>query len=450
MDRTRELGESNIGSLMLKYFIPAFIGVFVNALYNIVDRIFIGRGIGSLALSGISVIFPVMLIMMAFGLLIGIGTSVLVSINMGRKDMNKAEHVIGNSLVLMIIASGLITLIGFLIKDPMMKMFGATAETVDFANEYLNIILFGVVFQVVGFSLNNVIRSEGNARIAMYSMLISAGTNIILDPIFIFWLDMGVKGAAYATVISMMVLSAWVLLHFRSNRSVLKIRSKYFKLDAGIINEILAIGMAPFFMQIANSVVQGLINTKLIRFGGDLAVGAMGIINSVLTMIVMAIVAINMASQPIIGFNFGANAHMRVKDTLRISMIAATLISIVSFALVQAIPDTIVRFFNAEDPELLVIGRQGLRMGLFALPFVGFQVVVGNFFQSVGKAKIATLLTLLRQVIILIPLLFILPNFFDLNGIWVAMPISDTCSALIVTYFISREWRQLSVATSNV
>ncbi|WP_423127946.1 MATE family efflux transporter [Gaoshiqia sp. Z1-71] len=449
MERTRELGESNVGSLMLKYFIPAFIGVFVNALYNIVDRIFIGQGIGSLALSGISVIFPVMLIMMAFGLLIGIGTSVLVSINMGRKDMNKAEHVIGNSLVLMIIASGLITLIGFLIKDPMMKMFGATAETVDFANEYLNIILFGVVFQVVGFSLNNVIRSEGNARIAMYSMLISAGTNIILDPIFIFWLDMGVKGAAYATVISMMVLSAWVLLHFRSDRSVLKIRSKYFKLDTGIINEILAIGMAPFFMQIANSVVQGLINTKLIRFGGDLAVGAMGIINSVLTMIVMAIVAINMASQPIIGFNFGANAPGRVKDALRISMIAATLISIVSFALVQAIPDAIVRFFNAEDPELLVIGRQGLRLGLFALPFVGFQVVVGNFFQSVGKAKIATLLTLLRQVIILIPLLFILPNFFDLNGIWVAMPISDTCSALIVTYFISREWRQLSLATSH-
>ncbi|MGD9931018.1 MAG: MATE family efflux transporter [Mangrovibacterium sp.] len=444
MDRTKELGESAVARLMLKYFIPAFIGVLVNALYNIVDRIFIGQGVGALALSGISVIFPVMLIMMAFGMLIGIGASVLVSINMGRRDMAKAEHVLGNSFMLMIAASGLITLIGFLIKGPMLAMFGATPETVGFANDYLDIILVGVIFQVVGFSLNNVIRSEGNARIAMYSMLISAGTNIVLDPIFIFWLDMGVKGAAYATVISMMVLSVWVLLHFRSNRSVVKIRTQYFKLDLQIIKEILAIGMAPFFMQIANSVVQGLINTKLIRFGGDLAVGAMGIVNSVLTLIVMTIVAINMASQPIIGFNYGANQYARVKEVLRISMVAATLISIAFFAGVQAAPSLIVRSFNAEDPELLAIGSQGLRLGLLALPLVGFQVVAGNFFQSVGKAKIATLLTLLRQVIVLIPLLYVLPNFFELNGIWMAMPISDACSAMIVTYFMSREWRKLS------
>ncbi len=447
MDKTKELGETNISRLMLKYFIPSFIGVFVNALYNIVDRIFIGQGVGAIALSGISAIFPVMLIMMAFGMLIGIGASVLVSINMGRRDMNKAEHVLGNSFILMIAVSALITLIGFLIKGPMLRMFGTTAETFEYANDYLNIILVGAVFQVVGFSLNNVIRSEGNARIAMYSMLISAGTNIVLDPIFIFGFGMGVKGAAYATVISMMVLTVWVLLHFRSNRSVVKIKPQYFKLDIQIVKEILAIGMAPFFMQIANSVVQGLINTKLIRFGGDLAVGAMGIVNSVLTLIVMSVVAINMASQPIIGFNYGANDHKRVKDTLRIAMIAATIISVGAFTFVQAMPDLIVRFFNAKDPELLEIGRQGLRMGLFALPIIGFQVVVGNFFQSVGKAKIATLLTLLRQVIILIPLLFILPTFYDLDGIWISMPISDFCSALIVAFFITREWGKLSQAT---
>ena len=443
MDKTKELSEGNISRLMVKYFIPAFIGVVVNALYNIVDRIFIGQGVSAIALSAVSVIFPVMLIMMAFGMLIGIGAGVLVSINMGKKDLDRAERVLGNSIILMILASVLISLIGFLIKMPMLRMFGATPETIDYANDYLNIILVGVIFQVVGFSLNNVIRSEGNAKIAMYSMLLSAGLNIVLDPIFIFVFDLGVKGAAYATVISMIALTIWVLLHFRSDRSVVKIRPQYFKLDARIVKEILAIGMAPFFMQTANSAVQALINTKLIHFGGDLAVGAMGIINSVITLIVMSIVAINMASQPIIGFNYGAKATHRVKETLRLAMIAATIVSIGAFVIVQAIPDTIVRLFNDSDPQLLSLGRQGLRLGMLALPLVGFQVVVGNFFQSVGKAKIATLLTLLRQVIVLIPLLFILPNFLELDGIWISMPISDTCSALIVTYFITKEWKQI-------
>ncbi len=428
---------------MLKYFIPAFIGVFVNALYNIVDRIFIGQGVGAMALSGVSVIFPVMLVMIAFGMLIGIGASVLVSINMGRKDKDKAERVLGNSLVLMIVVSVLITVIGFLIKGPMLDLFGATPETIAYANDYLDIILLGVIFQVVGFSLNNVIRSEGNARIAMYSMLISAGTNIVLDPIFIFGLGLGVKGAAYATVISMMVLAGWVLLHFQSNKSVVKIKRKYLKLEPSVIKEILVIGMAPFFMQIANSVVQGLINTKLISFGGDLAVGAMGIVNSVATMIIMSVVAINMASQPIIGFNYGARDSNRVREALRIAMISATVISVLAFGLVQGFPKVIVQFFNAEDPALLEIGKQGLRLGLLALPIVGFQVVAGNFFQSIGKAKIATLLTLLRQVIVLIPLLYVLPDFFELNGIWVAMPISDACSAMIVVFFLRREWVRL-------
>ena len=443
MDKTKELGEGHIPRLMLKYFVPAFIGVFVNALYNIVDRIFIGQGVSAVALSAVSVIFPVMLIVMAFGMLIGIGAGVLVSINMGRRDVDRAEKVLGNSFILMLLVSGVITLIGFAIKMPMLKMFGATPETITYANDYLNIILVGAVFQVVGFSLNNIIRSEGNARIAMYSMLLSAGLNLILDPIFIFGLGLGVKGAAYATVVSMIALSAWVLVHFYSKRSVVKLQSKYFRLDPVIVKEIVAIGMAPFFMQTANSAVQALINTKLIQFGGDLAVGAMGIVNSVVTLIIMSIVAINMATQPIIGFNYGANAGFRVKETLRLAMIAATFISISSFVLILAIPDAIVRLFNASDPNLLALGKEGLTLSLLALPLVGFQVVVGNFYQSVGKAQIATLLTLLRQVIVLIPLLFILPRYWELTGIWLAMPIADTCSAIIVVFFISKEWKRL-------
>lgn len=446
IEKTKELAELNIARLMLKFFIPAFIGVFVNALYNIVDRIFIGQGVGSMALSGISVIFPVMLIVMGFGMLIGIGAGVLVSINMGKRDMNRAEKVLGSSFLLMLLVSVVITIIGYSVKGPMLRSFGATAETIQYANDYLDIILAGVVFQVVGFSLNNIIRAEGNARIAMYSMLISAGTNLILDPIFIFGFGMGVKGAAYATVISMMVLTVWVLIHFLSSKSVVKLKAENIRFDSKILFEIMAIGMAPFVMQIANSFVQGLLNTKLIAFGGDLAVGAMGIVNSVATMIVMAIVAINMATQPIISFNYGAKSFSRVKETLRIAMISATVISVLAFIMVETIPDSIVKLFNSTDPGLLGFGRDGLRLAMLALPFVGFQVVAGNFFQSMGNAKIAVLLTLLRQVIILIPLLFILPNYFGLNGIWISMPISDFCSAIIVAFFLVNQWKKLGTA----
>jgi putative MATE family efflux protein len=445
-EKTKELAELNVAKLMLKFFIPAFIGVFVNALYNIVDRIFIGQGVGSLALSGISVTFPIMLIVMGFGMLIGIGAGVLVSINMGKHDMNKAEKVLGSSFLLMLLVSVVITVIGFSIKGPMLRSFGATAETIKYANDYLNIILAGTVFQVVGFSLNNIIRAEGNARIAMFSMIISAGTNMVLNPIFIFGFGWGVKGSAYATVISMMVLTVWVLLHFRSSKAVVKLKSENIRFDTKILFEILAIGMAPFFMQIAASFVQGLINTKLIAFGGDLAVGAMGIVNSVATMIVMSIVAINMATQPIISFNYGANSFSRVKETLRIGIISATVISVLAFILVETIPGTIVKLFNSSDKGLLDIGREGLRLGLLALPFIGFQVVAGNFFQSMGNAKIAVLLTLLRQVIILIPLLFILPNHFGLHGIWMSMPISDFCSSIIVVFFLVNHWKKLNTA----
>lgn len=443
-EKTKELASLPIPRLMLNYFIPAFIGVFLNALYNIVDRIFIGQGVGSMALSGVSATFPIMLIVMGFGMLIGIGAGVLVSINLGKHDMKKAEQVLGSSLLLMIMVAVLITIIGFAIKNPLLHSFGATPQTIEYANDYLDIILAGTIFQVVGFSLNNIIRGEGNARIAMYSMIISAGTNIILNPIFIFGFHMGVKGSALATVISMILLTIWVLVHFTSSRSVVRLKPENIRFDRKILLEIIAIGMAPFFMQIANSFVQGLLNTKLIAFGGDLAVGAMGIVNSVLTLIVMAIVAINMASQPIISFNYGAKSFSRVKETLRLAIISATIISILAFICVETLPHSIVRLFNSADSGLLSYGVEGLRLALMALPIIGFQVVTGNFFQSVGNAKVAVLLTLLRQVIILIPLIFILPNYFGLKGIWMAMPISDLCAAVIVVFFLISHWRKLS------
>lgn len=450
MKNIEELEKANVGRLMLKYFVPAFIGVFVNALYNIVDRIFIGQGVGAEALSGISVIFPVMLIMMGFGMLIGIGTGVLVSINLGRKNIEMAEKTIGTGFSLMFTVSVAVMFITYLLKEPILHSFGSTPETFQYANDYLNIILAGTPFMVIGFSLNNVIRSEGNARIAMISMILSSITNVVLDYIFIFKLNMGVKGAAYATIISMFVLMVWVLVHFRGKRSVVKLRKKNIGIDWKILKEIVAIGMAPFAMQIAGSFVHGLLNKKLIAFGSDLAVGAMGIINSVLTIFIMAIVAINMATQPIIGFNYGAKSIKRVKDAVRISLIASTLIAVFAFAVIQAMPGLIVKLFNNDSQVLYDISVNGIRLVILALPIVGFQVVASNFFQSVGKAKLAMFATLFRQVIMLIPLIYIFPGFWGINGIWLAFPVADSMSAIAVSIMLIREWNRLNLLENEV
>ncbi len=442
----RELEFERIPKLLWKYFLPAFAGVIINSLYNIVDRIFIGHGVGAMALSGLSAVFPIMVIMMAFGMLIGMGAGVRVSLNLGKKDFKRAEKVLGNAFVLMVIVALLIMIIGFLIKDPLLRFFGVNAKTFDYANEYLNIILLGSVFNIVGYSLNNLIRSEGSAKVAMVSMLISAGLNLILDPIFIFLLDMGVAGAAYATILSQLALCIWVIIHFRSTRSVIRLRMCNFILKRDIIWYILTVGFAPFSMQMASSLVFGTFNVQLVKYGGDLAVGAMGVIMSVAMLLVMTIIAINMAAQPVIGFNFGAKNYSRVRQTLVISLIFATIISVIGFTVSELFPRTIIKAFNNDSVELLEIGTRGLRLFLLALPLVGFQIITGNYFQSTGKAGLAALLSLLRQVIVLLPVLMLLPRYIGLDGIWLAGPIADTISAVITSVFLFRELKRLNKA----
>jgi putative MATE family efflux protein len=441
--KSNELGEHDVGKLIWRFFWPSFIGVTVNALYNIVDRIFIGRGVGALALSGLSVVFPVMILVAAFGMLIGIGAGVRISINLGKKDIHNAERVLGNGFILMIMVGLLVTVIGFIIKTPMLRSFGASEQTIGYAQDYLNIILLGSLFQVVGFSLNNIIRSEGNPRIAMVSMIICAGINVLLNPLFIFGLGMGVKGSAIATVISQFILMIWVISHFFSRRSILRLKIGNMKLDPAIIWQILTIGMAPFAMQIAGSLVQVTYNTQLIRFGEDVAVGAMGIINSVSVLVVMAIVSINMATQPVIGYNYGAGNYSRVRKAWKIGITAGTVISIVAFILVELFPGYIILLFNHDDPRLYTIGIHGIRIFMLMLPVVGWQIINSNYFQSIGKAGISLFLTLLRQVIFLIPLLTFLPSMYGITGIWMASPISDLISAGVVYLFFNSEWKKL-------
>ncbi|TKG96526.1 MATE family efflux transporter [Puteibacter caeruleilacunae] len=440
---TRELASESIGRLMWKYFVPAFVGVIANSLYNIVDRIFIGQGVGASALSGVSVIFPIMIIIIGFGMMLGIGSSVLISIHLGKKEHKTAEEILGSAVSLIIISSVALSIIGLVFKDPILSIFGATEETFQYARQYLNIILIGIVFQELGFSLNGMIRSEGNAKVAMYSMLISAGTNVVLDALFIFVFDWGVQGAAWATVISMFVMTVWGIRHYRSRKSVIKLYKKNLKVEMKYTKLIVAAGMAPFLMQIASSFVQAIFNVKLIKFGGDVAVGAMGVIMSFAMLVFMSIVALNMASQPIIGYNYGAKAFDRVLETLKKGVLFASLMAVAGWLIIELFPETIIRMFS-NDQTLLDIGVPGLQMFMLALPVIGFQIIASNYFQSIGKAKIAAILTLLRQVVVLIPVLLLLPGVIGLKGIWLSAPIADVGSAIITSIFLIKEWKKLN------
>ena len=434
------LGEEKISKLLMEFSIPAIIGMVVNTLYNIVDRMYIGniKDIGGLALTGVGITMPIMTIIMAFGMLIGIGTSARISLKLGEHKREEAEKHLGNAFTLIIIASVLITIIGLVFMHKILGLFGASADTEVYAREYMQIIFFGTIFNMLSFGLNHSIRSDGSPKVAMLSMLIGAGTNIILDPIFIFVFGMGVRGAAIATVISQVVSTIWILYYFTKGKSNLKIKREYLSLDKAIVLSIFSIGVSPFSMQIAQSIVQVLANNALKTYGGDLAIGAMTIINSVAMIFMMPIFGLNQGSQPIIGYNYGAEKYKRVKQAVKSATIVATIIVSIGWIITQAAPHLLISIFN-RDEQLVGIASTGMRIFLFMLPVVGAQVISSNYFQSIGKAKISMFLSLLRQVILLIPCLIILPKIFGLTGVWLAGAVADGLSSLItlIIFFMS-------------
>lgn len=447
MSRVNKLGEESVGVLLFKFSLPAIVGMIVNAFYNIVDRAFIGRVVGALAISGLSITFPIVIINMAFGMLIGIGAGANVSIKLGEKNNIDAEKILGNAFALIIIVSLFVTLMGFLFMEPLLKSFGASENILIYAKEYISIILLGVILQNIGFGLNNIIRAEGNPKIAMFTMLIGGILNIFLDYLFIYIFNWGIKGAAFATIISQGVNTIWVLSYFVGENSTLRLKLSNLKLKKSIILSIIAIGMSPFVMQIASSAVTIILNKQLAIYGGDLAIGAMGIINSIAMFILMPIFGINQGSQPIIGYNYGSKAYIRVKEALLYASMAATTIAITGFLCVELIPTKLIGFFNKSSIELTEISVTGVRTYLMMLPIIGFQIVSTNYFQAVGKAKISMFLSLSRQVIVLIPLLLILPSFLKLKGIWISAPISDLISSILTAVFILKEMKKLNNST---
>jgi putative MATE family efflux protein len=438
---SKQLATENIGKLIWQYSIPAIIGTVVMALYNIVDRIFIGQGVGPLAISGLALTFPFMILLMAFGMLIGAGSASRISITLGENNNDKAEKILGNAFTLTFIISGTVIVISYIFMHDLLRLFGGTQKTIQYAEDFMKIIIPGGILSALNYGFNNIMRASGYPRKAMYTMIICAVLNAILAPIFIFGFHWGIQGAAIATNISYLVGTIWVLAHFIDKKSNIRFYRKNFRLEKDIVKSIISIGMSPFSMQLATCFVIILVNTTLIKHGGDLAIGAFGIVNSLNTLIVMIIIGLNQGTQPIVGYNFGAKSYSRMFKTLKYSAIIGTGITCFGFIIGTFFPMFVVSFFT-RDAALQAIAAKALRISVFMFPIVGSQIVVTNFFQSIGKAKISIFLSLTRQFLFLIPALLVLPSTYGLTGAWAAMPFSDGLSSIVsattIFYFIRK------------
>ncbi|MCB2355575.1 MATE family efflux transporter [Clostridium estertheticum] len=442
-----KLGSESISKLLFKFSVPAITGMVVNALYNIVDRIYIGhiKGVGSYALSGLAITFPISVIIMAFGMLIGIGACSVISIRLGEKNVEAADNILGNAVMLLTIISLVLGIFGVLFLNKILILFGADQNNLPYAKAYIQIILMGAVFQNIGFGINNIIRAEGNPKMAMLTMMFGAIINIILDPIFIFVFKMGIQGAAIATVISQAFNTLLVLRYFtaKNSGSVLKLKKTNLKLNKYIVNDIFAIGVAPFSMQIASSLVAILYNRGLYTYGGNLAIAAMGILNSISMLIFMPIVGISQGIQPIIGYNYGAKLYDRVFKVLKLAIIFGTCIAVIGFIVVQLFANQLITIFVGNNPELIKLGAHGLRIDLMVLPILGFQILGASYFQAINEAKTSMILSVLRQVIVLIPIILILPLFLKLDGLWFSQPCADLIATALTIFFLVRSIKKL-------
>lgn len=440
-----ELGTLGIVRLLVKFSIPAIIGMVVNMLYNVVDRIYIGNipDIGGLAITGVGITMPVTSIITGLGMLIGIGTSASISLAFGSGKRNLAQKYLGNGLTAIIIISLIVAVFGNVFATGILGIFGASENTMPYALAYIRPLMIGTICNLCAFGLNHSINSDSNPKIAMSTMLIGAIINIILDPIFIFVFGLGIQGAAYATVISQFVAGCWVIYYFtKSSKSTIKLNKKDMMLDGEIIKRILMIGLAPFCMQVAGSIVQVIANNALMTYGGDLAIGAMAVITSVCTIFIMPIFGLNQGAQPIIGYNYGAKKYDRVKKTYLYGLIGCTVVLLLSWIFIIFLPEKAIGMFN-NDPMLTDIAVSGIRVYLFVLPLIGVQMTASNYYQAIGKPKNSMVLGLSRQVLLLIPAFLILPKFMGLEGVWLAGPIADGIAVILSGIIIIREMRTL-------
>ena len=430
-----ELGTKPVGKLLMQYAIPAIIAMTASSLYNMVDSIFIGQGVGPLAISGLAITFPLMNLSAAFGAAVGVGASTFISVRLGQKDYDTAKHILGNTMTLNLIMGLGVGLVCLLFLDPILRFFGASDQTIPYARDYMVIILLGNVITHMYFGLNAVLRAAGKPKHAMSATIFTVVLNTLLDPLFIYTFGLGIKGAAYATVLAQSLALSWQLYIFSRPKELLHFKRGTFRLQSSIIRNIIAIGLSPFSMNVCACIVVILINNSMVHYGSDLAVGAYGIANKVAFIFVMINMGVNQGMQPIAGYNYGAMRYDRLMKVVKYSIIAATAIMTIGFIIAMTIPGTCARLFTT-DPTLIDLSAKGIRYIMVAFPVVGYQMVVSNFFQSIGKAKISIVLSLSRQLLILLPLLLVLPTMFGINGVWVSMPVSDTLSAFMAAWIM--------------
>ena len=441
---TLELGTKPVGKLLLQYAMPAIVAMVASSLYNMVDSIFIGQGVGPLAISGLAITFPFMNLSGAIGACIGVGASTYLSVKLGQKDYSTALQILGTSVVLKIITGIIFGAICLLFLDPILYFFGATDNTIPYARDYMVIILLGNVFTHLYFGMNALLRAASKPRHAMYATIFTVLLNTLLDPLFIYTFGMGIRGAALATILSQMTALCWQLWLFSNPNELLHFKRGIYKLDGNIIKNILAIGVSPFSMNACACIVVIFINTALVKYGGDLAVGAYGIANRIGFLFFMIVMGINQGMQPIAGYNYGAEQYDRLLRVLNYSMVAATSIMVVGWIVGELMPYGCARLFTA-DQELIEKAVRGIRINMIAFPLIGSQAVITNFFQSIGKAKISIFLSLSRQMIYLLPLLVVLPPVFGVDGVWAALTASDAVAfvtAWLVMYRYMRKFKQ--------
>ena len=435
-----ELGTQPVGKLLMQYAIPAIIAMTASSLYNIVDSIFIGQGVGPLAISGLAVTFPFMNLGAAFGAMVGVGASTLISVKLGQRDYGTAQVVLGNVVTLNTIIGVVYTIVCLMFLDPILYFFGASADTIVYARDFMEVILLGNIFTHMYLGLNAVLRASGHPQKAMYATINTVVINTILAPIFIYGFGWGIRGAAIATVIAQIISLIWQFKILTDKNELLHLRRGIYHLQSKIVKNMIAIGLSPFCMNVASCFIVIFINQGLKEYDGDLAIGAYGIVNRLMFICVMIVMGITQGMQPIAGYNYGAQQYHRVNEVLKLAIWGATAITTFTFLVGELIPELTVSIFTT-DEGLISRAAEGFRIAVLVFPIVGFQMVTSNFFQSIGMANKAIFLSLTRQLLFLLPCLIILPTFIGAAGIWWSMPVSDMAASIVAAVLLYKQFQ---------
>ena len=424
---TMELGTKPVGGLLMQYAIPAIIAMTASSLYNIIDRAFIGQIVGPEAIAGLGITFPFMNLSGAFGAAVGVGASTCISVKLGQRDYKTAENLLGNTVTLNLIIGLLFMVVCLVFLDPILRFFGASDATLPYAHQFMTVILLGNMITHMYFGMNAVLRAAGKPRHAMYSVLFTVGMNIVLIIVFVWWFRWGIRGAAMATISAQSMALCWQLWIFSNKKEVIHLKKGIYKLKANLVRNIISIGISPFLMNTTSCIIVIFMNNQFVHYGGDMAVGAYSIANSVVMVFFMFVIGITQGMQPIVGYNYGAEKYDRMLRCLWLAITYATAILLCGWALSMLFPRQIARIFTT-DAELLDLSAKGIRLDMLVFFVVASQAVITNFFQCIGKVRISIFLSLTRQLFMLLPLAYILPKFWGLDGVWYSMPASDFCS----------------------